>query len=263
MKGGGISFGARCGFLGLLALLCCVACEEPEKPTKKALPAAEVDAPEPEPPPPPPTPPTFSIDELGPKVRYSRAVITDESGQPRVQGIEQLRKDLEAEKAYISGKDILLSVGRKASPTWVSTYLTELASFAPSGVRIATETRDEYPKEVPFSLERTIGTVPPCTLVGAILADRSTAIWKVAGGTAHKRGRGMGGPDLTMTGDTIVSLAKGCDSPLFVVSGAEGVEWGLIYDLAASGMILEKAPLERALFPQERPTAGRPVKLGS
>jgi hypothetical protein len=263
MKGRGISIWTRRGLLAPLAFLFCAACEEPEKPAKKLVPAAEVDEPEPEAPAPPPTPPTFSIDELGPKVRYSRAVITDEGGQPRVQGIEQLRKDLEAEKAYISGKDILLSVGRKASPTWVSMYLAELESFSPSGVRIATETRDEYPKEVLFSLEGGVGTVPPCTLVGAILADRSTAIWKVAGGTAHKRGRGMGGPDLTMTGDTIVSLAKGCDSPLFVVSGAEGVEWGLIYDLAASGMVLEKAPLERALFPKDRPTAGRPVKLGA
>lgn len=263
MMGRGISIWTRRNLLAPLVLLSCVACEEPEKPAKKATPAAEVDEPEPEPAPPPPTPPTFSIDELGPKVRYSRAVITDEGGKPRVQGIEQLRKDLEAEKAYINGKDIVLSVGRKASPTWVSMYLVELESLAPSGVRIATETRTEYPKEVAFSLEGSVGTVPPCTLVGAILADRSTAIWKVAGGTAHKRGRGMGGPDLTMTGDTIVSLSKGCDSPLFVVSGAEGVEWGLIYDLAASGMILEKAPLERALFPKERPTAGRPVKLGA
>jgi hypothetical protein len=232
-------------------------------PAKKTAPAAEADDPEPVPPPPPKAPPTFSIDELGPKVRYSRAVITDDSGKPRVQGIEQLRSDLAAEKAYITGKDILLSVGRKANPTWVSMYLTELELLTPSGLRIATETRNEYPKEVPFTLEGAAGKVAPCTLAGAILADRSTAIWKVAGGTARKRGRGMGGPDLTMTGDTIISLAKGCDSPLFVVSGAEGVEWGLIYDLAASAMILEKAPLDRALFPGERPTAGRPVKLGS
>jgi len=250
------------GVLAAMALAWCVACEEPEKPAPKAAPA-EVEEPEPAPAPPPVSPPTFSIDELGPKVRFSRAVITDESGQARVQGLEQLRQDLAAEKDYVSGKDILLTISRKANPVWVNMYLAELEPFSPAGVRIATETRSEYPKEVAFALEGSTSGLPPCTLAGAILADRSTAIWKIAGGTARKRGRGMGGPDLTMTGDTIVSLAKGCDSTLFVVSGAEGVEWGLIYDLAASAMTLEKAGLKRALLPKERPTAGRPVKLGS
>jgi len=252
---------ARRGLLCAAISTSWLGCEEAPKPAPKPAPKVE-DEPEPEPTPPPPTPPTFSIDELGPKVRYSRSVITDDSGRPRVQGIEQLRKDLAAEKAYISGKDILLTVGRKASPTWVTMYLAELEPLSPANLRIGTETRTEYPKEVPFSLEGSSSSVPPCTLTGAILEDRSTAIWKVSGGTARKRGRGMGGPDLTMTGDTIVSMAKGCDSELFVVSGAEGVEWGLIYDLAASAMTLEKAALRRALVPKERPTAGRPVKLG-
>lgn len=261
MRDVGQSIWAQCGLLAVVALLSGAGCDEPAKPAAKPAPA-QVEEPEPEAPPPPPTPPTFSIDELGPKVRYSRAVITDDSGKPRVQGLEQLRKDLAQEKDYIAGKDVLLTVGRKANPSWVSMYLAELEPLSPGTIRIGTETRTEYPKEVEFALEGSTPTLPPCTLTGAILEDRSTAIWKIAGGTARKRGRGMGGPDLTMTGDTIVSLAKGCDSPLFVVSGAEGVEWGLIYDLAASAMTLEKAALKRALLPKERPTAGRPVKLG-
>lgn len=261
MRDVGQSIWAQCGLLAVVALLSGAGCDEPAKPAAKPAPA-QADEPEPEAPPPPPTPPTFSIDELGPKVRYSRAIITDDSGKPRVQGLEQLRKDLALEKDYIAGKDVLLTVGRKANPSWVSMYLAELEPLSPGTIRIGTETRTEYPKEVEFALEGSSSALPPCTLTGAILEDRSTAIWKIAGGTARKRGRGMGGPDLTMTGDTIVSLAKGCDSPLFVVSGAEGVEWGLIYDLAASAMTLEKAALKRALLPKERPTAGRPVKLG-
>lgn len=261
MRDGGKSIWTGRGLLGFVALAVCGGCDEPAKPAVEPAPV-EVEEPEPIAAPPPATPPTFSIDELGPKVRYSRAVITDDSGKPRVQGLEQLRTDLAAEKQYISGKEILLTVGRKAQPTWVTMYLAELAPLGPSTIRIGTETRTEYPKEVEFSLEGSASGLPPCTLAGAILEDRSTAIWKIAGGTARKRGRGMGGPDLTMTGDTIISLAKGCDSTLFVVSGAEGVEWGLIYDLAASAMILEKAGLKRALIPKERPTAGRPVKLG-
>lgn len=261
MRDGGQSIWARYGLAAAAALLSGIACDEPVKPAVKPAPV-EVEEAEPTPPPPPPTPPTFSIDELGPKVRFSRAVITDEGGKPRVQGIEQLRKDLALEKDYIAGKEVLLTVGRKANPSWVTTYLEELAPLDPGTVRIGTETRTEYPQVVEFTLEGAAANLPPCTLSGAILEDRSTAIWKISGGTARKRGRGMGGPDLTMTGDTIVSLAKGCDSSLFVVSGAEGVEWGLIYDLAASAMTLEKANLKRALLPKERPTAGRPVKLG-
>ena len=131
----------------------------------------------------------------------------------------------------------------------------------PGKVRIATDTRAEFPREIEFVPQESLSAVDPCTLVGAITEDRGSAIWKVSGGTARKRGRGMGGPDLSMTADTILSVKKGCESDLFFVGAAEGVEWGLVYDLAASGLALEKAQLKRAVVPSAPLVAGNRVQL--
>ncbi len=65
-----------------------------------------------------------------------------------------------------------------------------------------------------------------------------------------------------MTADTLERYYKGCKtSDTLFVSGAEGIEWGLVYDLAASAKKLEKAKYERLALLSEPPTAGRPVRL--
>lgn len=236
-------------------------CEEKKEEKKPLVDKPPVDEPE-------PAPiqaekaPNFSVDDVGPLVGFSRVMVTLADGKPAQLGVDQLKKELEVEKSFISGKDLVLNVHRKAKPEFVSLYLEELAALGANELSISTETRDGYPKQVKFAPGSAVQKTPPCTLVGAITEDFGTAIWRVEGGTARKRQRGMGGPDLTITGDTILSLAKTCtESDLFIVHAAPTVEWGLIYDLAASGMILEKAGLKRAALPSERPTPGRPVVL--
>jgi len=65
-----------------------------------------------------------------------------------------------------------------------------------------------------------------------------------------------------MTGDTLERYSKGCkQSDTLFVSGAQGIEWGLVYDLAASARKLEKANYEHLALLSEPPTAGRPVRL--
>lgn len=249
------------GMMGwTLALsLACSACDEEPKPK-------ETKAAEPAPPPaPPPTPkkktaPRLEIDDVGPKVGFSRAMLTTPDGKPDTRGRQQLKDDLEEAKEFITGKEITLEVDRKAKPMSVAHYLGALHELKPDAVLIQTETRDAYPGKVEF-LAQEAADPEPCTLVGTITEDRGTAIWRVSGGTARKRGRGMGGPDLTMTGDTITRMAKKCGSDLFVVTATEGIEWGLIYDLAASAMALEEAKLKRAVHPSEQLTAGHEVDL--
>ena len=95
-----------------------------------------------------------------------------------------------------------------------------------------------------------------------ILDDRSTAIWKLSGGTASRRQKGMAGPDLSMTGETLERVGKQCKgSTDFFVSAAESVEWGLIYDLAASSQRLDKFKFERMVLLSEIPTPGHKVEL--
>lgn len=247
-----------------LALTAFFGCDEPAKPAPPPKAAAE--EPEEIEPPKPATKAAqrLAIDEISPLVGYSRIVLTDSADKPVRGAQERLSSELSAEKEFVTGKEITLEINRKAKPGWVASYLAALAPLGASKISIATESRTEYPKSIPFVPEDDAkSSAPPCSLAGSITEDRGTAIWRLSGGTARKRGRGMGGPDLTMTGDTIVSMQKGCDSDWFVVGAAPGIEWGLLYDLAASAMVLEKAHLARAVLPTEPVVPGTKIKLGS
>lgn len=206
-------------------------------------------------------PPEFSIDEVSPRVSFKRAVVVTPEGKPNADGLANLRQYLADAKKYIEQSEVTLRVHRQAKPIWVTTYLNELGKLGPSAVYVETETRSEYPSKLKVRPETQLDSPPKCSLVGMILQDRATAIWRLSGGTARKRARGMGGPDLTMTAETIESMAKGCDSELFFATGAPDVEWGLVYDLAASAAALEKAGLKVAAFPSEPAVAGHPVTL--
>jgi hypothetical protein len=103
---------------------------------------------------------------------------------------------------------------------------------------------------------------PPCSVVGMVTQDYATAVWKLSGGVAGKRAKGMAGPDLSMTGDTIERFAKGCkESRTFFVQVAEGIEWGLAFDLAASSHVLEHAKFDDNVLLGEIPVPGHKVTL--
>lgn len=241
----------------LLAAVSLFGCDRAEKsggapPEQKPEPAA---APRAEPPS-RSGPPELAIDEISPKIGFSRAILTTPEGKPHAAGLEQLRKELAEEKEHLTGRELTVLVDRKARVEWVNTYLEELKKLGAQKLVVKTDTRSDYPQSLEFVPGSSLAREKPCSLVGTITADRGTAIWRISGGTARKRGRGMGGPDLTMTAETILGMAKGCDSDLFVTSGAEGVEWGLVYDLAASALRIETLTLKRAALPEQRPTPG-------
>jgi hypothetical protein len=140
--------------------------------------------------------------------------------------------------------------------------LSELAAIGVERVAIRTETRTEYPGELDFLPKEKLSNPAPCSVVGMVLEDRATAIWTLSGGTARKRKKGLAGPDLTMTGETIESVAKNCkESSLFFVAAPSMIEWGLAYDLAASTKRLEKARFERFVVLEPAPTPGHRVEL--
>jgi hypothetical protein len=240
----------------MIALGFSLACEE-EKP-----PAPKVE-PKPEPPPPPPvkSPPSLSVDEGGPQVRGLGVVLTQTNGAPDAVGRQKLQTYLEDEREFLEGKELSVTAVRGAKTNYVAIFVEELEKFSPTKISITTETRGDLPRTVRFTGQSKVSDADKCTLIGTITEDRGTAIWRLSGGAARKRGRGMGGPDLTLTGETIVSMADDCDSDLFFVTGVEGVDWGLVYDLAASGISLEKAGLSRAVVPTSEATAGNPYEL--
>jgi hypothetical protein len=231
-------------------------CEE-EKP--KAAPAPE--------PAPPPEPkkieraPTLLVDSAGPMVRGMSALLRQDGGEENTLGLGKLKEYLAEEEKFLTDKDVLVTVDRQANPQDVAVFLREIGTFKPKSLKIQTKTRDDFPGAIEFLPESSLSAPDPCTLIGTITDDRGTAIWRLSGGTARKRGRGMGGPDLSMTADTIQSMSKTCGSDLFFVTAVEGVEWGLLFDLAASAISLDGAGLKRAVTLTDEQTAGHAVKL--
>jgi hypothetical protein len=233
-------------------------CEEEAKP-----PAPKVVTPTPEPTPIPlkKSPPTLSVDSGGPQVRGLGVVLEQPTGAPDQLGFEKLRTYLSDEKEFLDGAELVIQVARQAQLKHVAIFMTELHAFAPSKITIATDTRGDLPAQIEFVPQERITDPERCSLIGTITEDRGTAIWRLSGGAARKRGRGMGGPDLSMTGETILSMAKDCDSPYFFITTPKTIEWGLAYDLAASALALEKAGLKKAVVATKEATAGNPVTL--
>jgi hypothetical protein len=220
---------------------------------------APPDAPKPVPTntaPPPEVAPILEIDEVGPKIGSARAMLEQRDGPG------ELRSELAQHKKYIDGLSVSLRVARKAKPSWVALYLTELEKLGAKAVTVKTETRSEFPAELVLSPPGAASQAPACSVVGAVLEDRSTAIWKRSGGVAGRRGKGMAGPDLSMTADTIERYAKQCkDSTTFFFTAPDSVEWGLLYDLAASSARLEKAKFSVRVLLREATKPGAEISL--
>ena len=221
-----------------------------ERPKDAAIPAPPVSAiPKKE------VAPDFEIDTVSTKVGFERALLQNPEGRAK---LGQLLGDA---KKWIQGQEIRLVVDRKVKLPWVATYLDELGKLAPAKITIRTETRKDYNQDQRFTPQAN-AKAPPCSLVAMVTSDFGTAVWRLSGGVASKRGRGMAGPDLSMTGETVERLAKGCaESSTFFVSAAEGIEWGLAFDLGASSRVLEKAKFEDSVLLREIPTPGHKVEL--
>jgi hypothetical protein len=201
-------------------------------------------------------PPQFAIDTIGTKIGFARALLEQREGR------ENLAAELAKHKKYIESQDVPLEVDRKAKLPWVSAYIEELGKLGAKTIILKTETRKEYPHEVSLVPEASAASAPSCSVVAMVLEDRGTAVWKLSGGVAGKRAKGMAGPDLSMTGETIDRVAKTCkDGSYFFFRAADGIEWGLAYDLVASTHTLEKTRFDKRVLLSELPVPGHPVKL--
>ncbi len=206
-------------------------------------------------PPKPEGPPELSLDSVGPKVGFNRVVIQ------KAEDYAKLEKEIQGVRDQFNGKDVHVIAARETNTQWLVAMLKDLDAIGASALYVRTPTRKEFTSELEFFTERKAATAPSCSVVAIVREDRGTAVWRLSGGTASKRSKGLAGPDLAMTGDTLERFYKGCKSDTLFVSGAEGIEWGLVYDLAASVKKLEKANYQRLALLSEPPTAGRPVKL--
>jgi biopolymer transport protein ExbD len=240
----------------LLLLLLSAACDDKPKPAPApaATPTPEAT---PTPPPRPTLPPTLIVDSSGMLVAGTRVTL-DARGT-----LDRLSSELEKHRSFIDKQEVRISAERPAKPASVAAMLAALGAAGASRVLIRTSTRADFPPEVGFLSLDKAKSAPSCSLVAMITPDRGTAVWSLSGGAAGKRGKGMAGPDLTLTGETIQSRAKSCpESQVIFVAGAEGVDWGLVYDLAASTKRLSRALFADVALVPTPPVPGHPVELG-
>jgi biopolymer transport protein ExbD len=201
-------------------------------------------------------PPAISIDNMGPKIGFTQLILQ------RPSDYEKLQKEIETLREHYQGKDVHVSASRDTNTQWIAAVLGGLEDIGASPLFVRTPTRAEFSGELQWATPRKFANAPSCSVVAMVRADRGTAVWRLSGGTAGKRSKGFAGPDLSMTGDTLERYYKGCkQSDILFISGAEGIEWGLVYDLAASAKKLEKANFQRLSLLFEPPTAGRPIRL--
>src|SRR5450432_1425283 len=250
---------SRASYVALAAVTClCTALACDDKPEQAASDAAASAEPTPEATVAPKTkgPPDFEIDTLSAKVGFERALLDQRDGH------DNLTKLLKPTENFVDGQDVSLLVDRSAKLPWVVVFIDELGKLGAKHVVVKTETRKEYAPSLAFSPELSLKAPPPCSTVAMVLEDRGTAVWKLSGGVATKHGKGMAGPDLSMTGDIIERFAKGCkNSTMLFVSAGPTVEWGLAYDLAVSAKTLEKAHFDSFVLLGQTPVPGHKVEL--
>ncbi len=232
-----------------------IGCDDKAAPTPAAPAATATEAPAVAAPPPQPKgPPEFSVSAGGAKIGWTYFGGADTE--------KKLGAEIAEDKEFVAGKNVAVNVDRQAKLGMVATMLHALEDGGATSMTITTDSRPEYPKTVTFVTRAAGRSAPECSVVAEVLAERKNAVWSLRGGTAIKSSKGLAGPDMVVTADHLQSAAKRCKESSFVfVSAEEGVEWGLVYDLAAASQVLEKAKLDKVVLLYPAPIAGRPVKV--
>lgn len=244
--------------MALMAMLGALACDDPPKKTNPFDdPTRAKQPPKIKEPPKPKGPPDFQISAEGPKIGWTNILLEKKDG------LKKLAAEVEANKEHIDGKVLPMSIDRKAKVPWVTAMTKALAKGGASGFEITTTTRKQYPKKVKFEPVSSVSNPPGCSVVAKVLAERKNAVWSLKGGRAVRSPRGLAGPDMALTAESLTRRAKGCKaSDLVFVSGDEEVEWGLVYDLAAATQTLgDDVSLSKVVLLEESPVAGRAVSL--
>lgn len=201
-------------------------------------------------------PPEFVVGNDGPKIGWTYILIDKPDGK------QKLADEIEKNKQFVSGTSVKLRADRQAKLLHVAAMLDALANGGATDVVVTTETRTEFPKSVAFAPKSAGKSAASCSVVAKVLSERRNAVWSLKGGTAVRSPKGLAGPDMAMTEDSVAAAANRCkESQTVFVSGDEDVEWGLVYDLAAATQSLEKAKFAKVVLLVPPPTAGRPVKV--
>ncbi len=207
--------------IGLFAALLALGCDDP-KPGAGSAPTGKPSAQPTAAPVEAPTTTSVSMDDTAVTVNGTR--IAFDGPSPRARIATEL-----AGKPKIAGETVPLVAQRNAKAARVAIAVAALKDAKAAGVLVRTQKRDNATGELPVGW---VDAPVACSAVAMIAKDVSISVWTVGGTVARRFAKGMAGPDLTLGSDGFRKGASTCDAPIAYVAGDEGIQWGLVFDLA-------------------------------
>ena len=241
----------------LLATLLLTGCDDPKKgkpsDAKSAAPsakpvttAADVSKPK--------TMPELLVDPEGPYLGGRRVDMAAANAKDKM---AEIIKDLP-----INGQAVSLQVEKKAKTPHVAAVVQALGAAGAPKVILKTNGRDDLPKEVVVVPEAKISSPPACAVAAMVLKDLSTAVWPQKGGLGKRQRKGLAGPDLSHTGETLEKDLAACDATVAFFSSDDEVQWEDAFNLAGTIVISDKKKrIDALVLTHEAPVAGRPLNL--
>ena len=201
----------------------------------------------------PKTMPELVVDADGPYLGGSRIDLGASGGR------EKLKKIVS--ELPIDGKPVTLQAERKAKTPEVAAVVAELGAAGAPKIVIKTDGRGDLPKEITVTPEARVSSPPGCSVVTTVMKDDlSTAVWPFKGGVGKRQRKGLAGPDLSHTGETLEKDLAGCSSTMAFFSAEGTLPWEMAFNLAGTVLVSDlKKNIDTLVLLHEAPVAGRPV----
>ena len=242
--------------LVLVPVLALVACDDAPKGKADAKSAASASA---KPsavasatPPKPKGMPELLVDPEGPYLGGKRVDMKADNAKDRL---------AEAVKALpINGQEVTLLVEKKAKTSYVAAVVAALGAAGAPKVLLKTDGRDDLPKELKVTPQDRVSSPAGCSVAAMVLKDLSTAVWPYKGGLGKRQRKGLAGPDLSHTGETLEKELESCDSTMAFFSADDEVPWVMAFNIG--GTIVQsdkKKHIDTLVLLKEAPVAGRAI----
>lgn len=198
--------------------------------------------------------PPVTVDDEGPYINGERANLKDDAGKKKLHDI--------VAALPINGKEVTLIILQKAKVPDVTAVIHELGLAGAPTIRVSDgEARKDVPKELVIT-PKVPDKVDGCAIVAMVEKDMSTAVWSIKGGIGKKHDKGLAGPDLGNTGETLEKELKKCSSTVAFFAAAPTLNWELAHDIGGSVMVNDKEKkIATLVFLEEAPVPGREVTL--
>lgn len=139
----------------------------------------------------------------------------------------------------LTGKEVKLLVTKEKSAVPVEDVALILEALGKGGaatIRVMdVKARSDVAKEIVLLPVQAIKDAPPpCSVIAGVDKLNGSAVWPLKGGTAKRREAGLGGPDLTILGETLAKDLKGCESTYAFFTAEGNVEWELAHNTAGT-----------------------------